>query len=71
MSAIDIFSRRSHARHAGVSGLIGGITERFERYRTYRRTLEELDGLGDRELSDLGLNRSMLRAIAYKAAYDG
>ena len=71
MSAMDIFSRRSTTRQMGVAGLFGGITERVERYKTYRRTLDELSGLTDRELSDLGLSRTMLRAIAYKAAYDG
>ena len=69
MSALDIFDSRRHA--ARRAGLIGGLTQRFERYRTYRQTLEELSELSDRELSDLGLSRSMLRSIAYRAAYDG
>jgi uncharacterized protein YjiS (DUF1127 family) len=43
--------------------------ERIAMYRLYRRTLSELQELGDRELKDLGLNRSMLRSIAYKTAY--
>lgn len=71
MSAMDIFSRRTTSRQAGVAGLVGGLTERLERYKTYRRTLDELHSLNDRELSDLGLSRTMLRAIAYKAAYEG
>lgn len=71
MSAADIFSRRPGARQTSVAGVFGGLTGRIERYKTYRQTLVELNGLNDRELSDLGLSRTMLRAIAYKAAYGG
>ena len=71
MSAADIFSRRSQGRVSPLANLVGDITQRVERYKTYRRTLDELETLSDRELSDLGLSRTMLRAIAYKAAYDG
>jgi uncharacterized protein YjiS (DUF1127 family) len=35
----------------------------------YRQTLSELQALSERELNDLGLNRSMLRSIALEAAY--
>mgnify|MGYP000604031394 CR=1 FL=1 len=52
-------------------GFIGGISQRFARYRTYRRTLDELEGLSDRELADLALHRSQLRGVAYRAAYEG
>lgn len=45
------------------------LSERFARYRVYRRTLDELYTLSDRELNDLGLNRSMLKRVAYEAAY--
>lgn len=68
MSVIDIFNRDRAARRAG---LINGMTQRFQKYRTYRQTLDELEALSDRELADLDLHRSMLRAIAYRAAYDG
>jgi uncharacterized protein YjiS (DUF1127 family) len=54
--------------------LFGGWLEetksRFARYRLYRKTLNELSELDQRQLADLGLNRSMLRRIAYQAAYD-
>ncbi|CTQ32023.1 DUF1127 domain-containing protein [Jannaschia rubra] len=38
-------------------------------WRTYRRTLNELSALSNRDLADLGLSRSMIRAIALEAAY--
>ena len=71
MSAMDIFSRQTTARPNRVAGLVGELNQRVQRYKTYRRTLEELEQLSDRELTDLGLSRSMIRAIAYRAAYDG
>ena len=37
--------------------------------RVYRETLRELQGLSARELNDLGLNATTLRAIALEAAY--
>ena len=37
-------------------------------YREFRRTYDELAALSDRELADLGLNRSMLVQIAHEAA---
>jgi uncharacterized protein YjiS (DUF1127 family) len=46
------------------------LMNRFSRYMMYRRTLNELAGLNDRELADLGLTRSGLRRIAYQAAYE-
>ena len=37
--------------------------------RVYRTTVSELDALSTRELADLGLSRSMIKGIAYEAAY--
>ena len=36
--------------------------------RRYHTTLNELQMLSDRELSDLGMNRAMLRSVAWDAA---
>lgn len=44
------------------------IRARLHRFRVYRATRLELTRLSDRELSDLGLNRSMIRALAREAA---
>jgi uncharacterized protein YjiS (DUF1127 family) len=46
-----------------------GIAHRIAQYRKYRETLNELGRLGDQELTDLGLNRTKIRDIAYSAAY--
>jgi len=47
----------------------GTIAQSIKRYRTYQATLSELNALGEREVLDLGLNRSDFREIARKAAY--
>ena len=69
MSTYSVIDAKSHS--ARRAGLIGGLTQRFQRYRTYRQTLEELQSLSERELDDLNIARHSMRAIAYRAAYDG
>ena len=69
MSAIDFFNAKD--RSANRAGFLGGLTKRVQRYRTYRQTLDELQSLSDRELDDLNISRHSMRALAYRAAYDG
>lgn len=40
-----------------------------QRRRVYLQTVSELSALSDRDLADLGLHRSMIRAVAKDAAY--
>lgn len=60
-------------RTAGLGGrLMTAITRMQEnraRAAVYRQTLRELNALTNRDLEDLGINRSMIRAIANEAAY--
>lgn len=42
---------------------------RFQQYRLYRQTVSELRSLPNRDLADLGLSRSVIRATAYEAVY--
>ncbi|WP_136635816.1 DUF1127 domain-containing protein [Pseudooceanicola onchidii] len=62
---------RSAAVHTGgfFTRLLTGLSERYAKYTTYRKCLDELSGLSDRELRDLGLHRSMIRSLAYEEAY--
>lgn len=41
-----------------------GIVGRYNRWRRYRRTVRELTGLSNRDLTDLGINRSDIRRVA-------
>jgi len=52
-----------------LRGTLADVGERWTQYRTYRRTLAELSVLSNRDLADLGLHRSALRGIAWKATY--
>ena len=45
------------------------LMTRFQQYRLYRQTVNELRSLSGRELADLGLSRSVIRATAYEAVY--
>lgn len=71
MSTFNEVSNVRAASASRIGGFINGVSARFAQYRTYRKTLEELQSLTDRELSDLGISRHSVRAIAYRAAYDG
>ena len=53
-----------------LTRLVVDLRVKAARRKVYRDTLRELRMLGDRELNDLGLNRTMLQRIAYQAAYE-
>jgi uncharacterized protein YjiS (DUF1127 family) len=59
--------------HTHDVGLAGGSLERLSRryadYRLYRKTLDELERLTDRELTDLGISRLSIREIARESVY--
>lgn len=40
----------------------------YKQYRLYRETYDELSALSNRELADLGLNRSNLNQVARESA---
>jgi len=45
------------------------MVEAYTKRKVYRTTLSELRGLSTRELDDLGLSPSTIKAVAYEAAY--
>lgn len=45
------------------------LADRITRRRVFRTTVSELRNLSSRELNDLGINPSQIRAIAFEAAY--
>ncbi len=64
---------RTRAAHSGfyerMALAVDGWSERTAKRRLYRQTYRELASMSSRELSDLGLNRSSLGAVAYDVAY--
>jgi uncharacterized protein YjiS (DUF1127 family) len=55
---------------ATAARVFQAAAERYARHCIYRTTLAELRSLSDRELTDLGMSRSMLPGIAWQAAQD-
>lgn len=52
-----------------IAGFFADLRAKAARRKIYRDTLRELSALSNRELDDLGLNRTMLKRIAHQAAY--
>lgn len=48
---------------------MGALRLAVQRRRVYAQTVAELNSLSDRDLADLGLHRSLIRAVAKEAAY--
>lgn len=44
------------------------IADEFRNWRRYRSTVAELNRLSNRELSDLGIHRADIRAVARQSA---
>lgn len=42
------------------------MMSKIRKYRQYRNTMNELSGLTDRELSDIGISRGEIPAIAWR-----
>lgn len=66
---------RSEAHGFGIGAIFHRIAAAYDalqetlgRHRVFRQTLNELGALSDRELADLGINRSMIPGIAMEAA---
>ena len=45
------------------------MVHRINDHRMYRRTVRELQALDARDLTDLGLSRSMIPSVAHEAVY--
>lgn len=62
-------STRTGALRHTVLARLDAVREGWGRWRVYRHTLSELSTLSNRDLADLGLDRSMVKSIAMDAAY--
>ena len=51
------------------AGFWAARQERAQRRAIYRRTVSELSGLTNRELTDLGIGRGEIQSIARQAAF--
>ncbi len=57
------------AVHASSSGFLARLASVVANYRLYRKTIDELESLTDRELSDLGISRLSIRDISRESVY--
>lgn len=55
---------------ARFAALFTNLRDQIVRRIAYFQTVRELRHLSDRELADLGLNQSIIRRVAYQAAYE-
>jgi len=51
------------------AAIVKSVKDAAQRRRVYNQTARELNALNERELSDLGIHRSMITTIATEAAY--
>jgi uncharacterized protein YjiS (DUF1127 family) len=59
-----------HADQASrAAGLLGALRTAISRRAVYGRTVRELSALSNRELADLGIDRTMITRVANEAAY--
>jgi uncharacterized protein YjiS (DUF1127 family) len=54
---------------AADDGFLGRARKALSDYRLYLATMRELQQLSDRDLSDLGIHRTLIREIAYESVY--
>lgn len=45
------------------------VVQQLMTHKAYRETYNELSKMTDRELRDIGLNRSMIHSVAYESAF--
>lgn len=68
--ATQITTQSQNGLNARFATLLTNLRARLARRKIYTQTLRELQSLSNRELADLGLNRSIIRRVAYQAAYE-
>lgn len=60
--------------HAGITladrwaNVLANVADAYSKRKKYRTTLYELSDLTNRELADIGINRSMIQRLAMEAA---
>lgn len=66
--AANITNARGNGLSAIAANIVASVKEAQARRRVFKQTFNELQSLTNRELADLGINRSMIRSIALEAA---
>lgn len=73
MAVLDLnhtgLTRRLPAHEGRMATLVAALREYLARRALFKQTVRELNDLTGRELADLGISRSMIRSVAYEAAW--
>ena len=64
-STNSVLANAIHAVQSATAKIVSDMAKK----RMYRTTVKELSALHARELADLGIHRSQIKAIAYEGAY--
>lgn len=65
----DFLLLRCSATNRRANMIIANILELLRAWRRYNSSLRELNQLGDRELSDIGISRSDIPRVAWENAH--
>ena len=70
MTIAYVAAHHTTSSHSGsfFAKIFNGIVEIYKRRVAYLVTVNELRGLSDRELSDIGITRCEIEAVALKSA---
>jgi len=58
-----------HSLNERFAAFRAQLADNAAKRKVFRTTLSELEGLSSRDLADLGISPSMIKGIAYEAAY--
>jgi uncharacterized protein YjiS (DUF1127 family) len=61
-------SRRAAGNKRKRPSMFANIVHFVRKWNRYNRSMAELSRLGDRELADIGISRSDIQRVAWKAA---
>jgi uncharacterized protein YjiS (DUF1127 family) len=65
----QVMHTADYAGRSSGPGLIERLAQAFADYRAYRTTHDELAGLTDRDLDDIGVSRHSIDDVARESAY--
>ena len=68
MAYVNTTSATNPSFLARIGTAFDAVATRYKQHRLYRETFDGLSALSNRELADLGLNRSELRFVAWRAS---
>jgi uncharacterized protein YjiS (DUF1127 family) len=66
---LNTIHRHSAGSERKRTTMFASLIRFIHQWKQYNRSLNELSRLGDRELADIGINRSDIQAVAWQASH--